>query len=176
MIDLFLSALSKEYPNQAQRYGVYPSRCVDNTVLIIELLFVNSKPHTRQTNAKIIKAKIMHISLFCLINSNFPSFILAVILLKPRANNFIQGYISANNEIYVQLRDKNEPVNMYISKNGMITFFVRLYDTTPYGYHVGDTRVFKIITKGDTDYENAFYCINAKENKVYEYRYFYLVS
>ena len=132
MIDLFLSALSKEYPNQAQRYGVYPNRCVDNTVLILELLFVNSKPHTRQTNAKIIKAKIMHISLFCLINSNFPSFILAVILLKPRANNFVQGYISANNEIYVQLRDKNEPVNIYISKNGMITFFVRLYDTTPY--------------------------------------------
>ena len=39
-----------------------------------------------------------------------------------------------------------------------------LYDTTPYGYHVGDTRVFKIITKGDTDYENAFYCINAKKS------------
>ena len=38
------------------------------------------------------------------------------------------------------------------------------YDTTPYGYKVGDTRVFKIITKGDTDYENVFYCLNAKKS------------
>ncbi len=35
------------------------------------------------------------------------------------------------------------------------------YDTTPYGYRIGDTRVFKIITKGDAQYENAFYCLNA---------------
>ena len=39
-----------------------------------------------------------------------------------------------------------------------------LYDTTPYGYRVGDTRVFKIITKGDTKYENAFYCLNAEKS------------
>lgn len=38
-----------------------------------------------------------------------------------------------------------------------------LYDQTPYGYKVGDTRVFKIITKGDNTYSNAFYCLNAKK-------------
>lgn len=39
----------------------------------------------------------------------------------------------------------------------------QIYDTTPYGYKVGDTRVFKIITKGDKDYSNMFYCLNAKK-------------
>jgi uncharacterized repeat protein (TIGR01451 family) len=38
------------------------------------------------------------------------------------------------------------------------------YDETPYGYRVGDTRVFKIITKGDTDYTNIFYCLNATKS------------
>lgn len=38
-----------------------------------------------------------------------------------------------------------------------------LYDTTPYGYKVGNTRVFKIITKGDKEYSNMFYCLNAKK-------------
>lgn len=38
------------------------------------------------------------------------------------------------------------------------------YDETPYGYRVGDTRVFKIITKGDVNYENAFYCLNAEKS------------
>ena len=38
-----------------------------------------------------------------------------------------------------------------------------LYDITPYEYKVGDTKIFKIITKGDTDYENVFYCLNAKK-------------
>ena len=40
----------------------------------------------------------------------------------------------------------------------------KYYDTTPYGYKVGDTRVFKIITQGDTNYENTFYCLNAKKS------------
>ncbi len=39
----------------------------------------------------------------------------------------------------------------------------KLYDTTPYGYKVGTTRVFKIIEKGDTKYSNMFYCLNAKK-------------
>lgn len=38
-----------------------------------------------------------------------------------------------------------------------------LYDVTPYGYKVGNTRVFKIITKGDKEYSNMFYCLNAKK-------------
>ena len=38
-----------------------------------------------------------------------------------------------------------------------------IYDTTPYEYVVGKTRIFKIVTKGDTDYENTFYCLNAKK-------------
>ena len=33
----------------------------------------------------------------------------------------------------------------------------KLYDETPYGYRIGGTRIFKIITKGDVDYSNAFY-------------------
>lgn len=39
----------------------------------------------------------------------------------------------------------------------------KVYDTAPYGYKVGDTRVFKIITKGDKEYSNIFYCLNAKK-------------
>ena len=39
-----------------------------------------------------------------------------------------------------------------------------LYDETPYGYRIGETRIFKIITKGDTDYSNIFYCLNAKKS------------
>ena len=39
----------------------------------------------------------------------------------------------------------------------------QIYDTTPYGYKVGNTRVFKIITKGDKEYSNMFYCLNAKK-------------
>ncbi len=39
-----------------------------------------------------------------------------------------------------------------------------LYDTTPYAYRVGETRVFKIITKGDSNYENTFYCLNAEKS------------
>ena len=39
-----------------------------------------------------------------------------------------------------------------------------LYDTTPYGYRVGDTRIFKIITKGDAKAENTFYCLNAEKS------------
>ena len=38
------------------------------------------------------------------------------------------------------------------------------YDETPYSYKVGDTRVFKIITKGDVEYQNTFYCLNAKKS------------
>lgn len=37
------------------------------------------------------------------------------------------------------------------------------YDETPYGYEIGDTRIFKIITKGDTEYSNMFYCLNANK-------------
>ncbi len=37
------------------------------------------------------------------------------------------------------------------------------YDESPYGYWVGDKRVFKIVTKGDTSYENMFYCLNAEK-------------
>ena len=32
------------------------------------------------------------------------------------------------------------------------------YDESPYGYRVGETRVFKIIVKGDTNYENMLKC------------------
>ena len=35
------------------------------------------------------------------------------------------------------------------------------YDESQYCYDVGTTRVFKIIEKGDTDFSNAFYCLNA---------------
>lgn len=35
------------------------------------------------------------------------------------------------------------------------------YDESQYSYDVGTTRVFKIIEKGDTDFSNAFYCLNA---------------
>lgn len=35
-----------------------------------------------------------------------------------------------------------------------------LYDTTAYGYQVGDKNVFKIITKGDTQYSNMLYCLD----------------
>lgn len=35
-----------------------------------------------------------------------------------------------------------------------------LYDTTPYAYKVGERNVFKIITKGDTQYSNMFYCLD----------------
>ncbi len=38
------------------------------------------------------------------------------------------------------------------------------YDESPYGYRVGETRVFKIIVKGDTNYENMFYCLNANKS------------
>ncbi len=40
----------------------------------------------------------------------------------------------------------------------------KLYDETPYGYRIGGTRIFKIITKGDVDYSNAFYCLNANKS------------
>ena len=35
------------------------------------------------------------------------------------------------------------------------------YDTTPYGYTIGETRIYKIIAKGDTEYQNMFYCLDA---------------
>ena len=35
------------------------------------------------------------------------------------------------------------------------------YDVSPYGYSVGETKVYKIITKGDNEYKNMFYCLNA---------------
>ena len=35
------------------------------------------------------------------------------------------------------------------------------YDISPYGYTVGETKVYKIIEKGDYDYQNMFYCLNA---------------
>lgn len=35
------------------------------------------------------------------------------------------------------------------------------YDEAQYAYNVGETRVYKIIEKGDTDFTNAFYCLNA---------------
>ncbi len=35
------------------------------------------------------------------------------------------------------------------------------YDESQYCYDVGTTRVFKIIEKGDTEFTNAFYCLNA---------------
>ena len=38
------------------------------------------------------------------------------------------------------------------------------YDIAPYGYRVGDTRVYKIITKGDTEYQNMFYCLDANKS------------
>ena len=40
----------------------------------------------------------------------------------------------------------------------------KLYDETPYGYRIGGTRIFKIITKGDVDYSNTFYCLNANKS------------
>lgn len=35
------------------------------------------------------------------------------------------------------------------------------YDESQYSYDVGTTRVYKIIEKGDVDFSNAFYCLNA---------------
>ena len=35
------------------------------------------------------------------------------------------------------------------------------YDIAPYGYTVGETKVYKIITKGDNEYQNMFYCLDA---------------
>ncbi len=35
------------------------------------------------------------------------------------------------------------------------------YDESQYTYDVGTTRVYKIIEKGDTDFTNEFYCLNA---------------
>lgn len=38
------------------------------------------------------------------------------------------------------------------------------YDTAPYGYTIGETKVYKIITKADYEYENIFYCLNANKS------------
>ena len=38
------------------------------------------------------------------------------------------------------------------------------YDTAPYGYTIGETRVYKIIAKADYEYENMFYCLNANKS------------
>ena len=35
------------------------------------------------------------------------------------------------------------------------------YDISPYGYTVGETKVFKIIAKADYEYQNMFYCLDA---------------
>ena len=35
------------------------------------------------------------------------------------------------------------------------------YDISPYGYTVGETKVYKIISKGDNEYQNMFYCLDA---------------
>ena len=35
------------------------------------------------------------------------------------------------------------------------------YDILSYGYTVGETKVYKIISKGDYEYQNMFYCLNA---------------
>lgn len=40
----------------------------------------------------------------------------------------------------------------------------KYYDESQYEYRVGDTRVYKIIVKGDTNYENAFYCLDATKS------------
>ena len=40
----------------------------------------------------------------------------------------------------------------------------RVYDTGSYEYEVGGTRVYKIVLDGDTNYSNAFYCLNAKKS------------
>ena len=39
-----------------------------------------------------------------------------------------------------------------------------IYDTAPYGYTIGETRIYKIITKGDYEYENIFYCLDANKS------------
>ena len=38
------------------------------------------------------------------------------------------------------------------------------YDIAPHGYFVGETRVYKIVQKGDTAYENMFYCLDATKS------------
>ena len=43
------------------------------------------------------------------------------------------------------------------------------YDTSSYGYALGttqsnSTRVYKIIEKGDSDYTNTFYCLDAEKS------------
>ena len=38
------------------------------------------------------------------------------------------------------------------------------YDVNPYGYKIGDTRIFKIIVSGDVDFENALYCLNGDKS------------
>lgn len=38
------------------------------------------------------------------------------------------------------------------------------YDEAPYGYTIGDTRVYKIIAKDDVEYTNIFYCLNANKS------------
>jgi len=39
-----------------------------------------------------------------------------------------------------------------------------LYDESQYCYNVGTTRVYKIIEKGDSDYLNTFYCLDATKS------------
>ena len=38
------------------------------------------------------------------------------------------------------------------------------YDQAPYGYTIGENRVYKIIAKADYEYENIFYCLNANKS------------
>ncbi len=50
------------------------------------------------------------------------------------------------------------------SSNTLTELQEQLYDKNPYGYTVGTTRVYKIIVKGDYDYSNNFYCLNATKS------------
>lgn len=38
------------------------------------------------------------------------------------------------------------------------------YDESPYGYTIGETRIYKIIAKADYEYQNMFYCLNANKS------------
>ncbi len=42
--------------------------------------------------------------------------------------------------------------------------YKEFYDYNPYAYKIGNTTIFKIITAGDTSFENALYCLNGDKS------------
>ncbi len=40
---------------------------------------------------------------------------------------------------------------------------IEMYDETAYSYRIGETRIYKIVQAGDSEYSNALYCLNAEK-------------